>query len=393
MSTPIETLLERAAAMGSDAEVVTEAHLRKVSLPGGAGVMGLITLDNGQDHTRPNTFGPRGLVALNAAIDAALGDDEITSLGVTGKPFILAAGADLTAFAAGGVEGVRTIAELGHAVFRKLGEGGKPSFGFVNGLALGGGLEITLHCDYRTVMDSAAAVGLPEVMLGLIPGWGGAYLVPQLVGADRAVTLILENPLNQGRTLKGRQAFELGLADACFSGADYLEQSLLWAARVLTGAETVQRPEVDRGDAWDAAVARGRGIADSKTGGASPAAYRAVELIEGALAKTANNTGCTLVIALNYGSQDELVRAANRAAQKGEITLEALETELDTADLPPLDLLIRTSGEIRLSNFLLWQAAYAELYFTDMLWPDFDGKALATALESFAGRERRYGGL
>ncbi|MEZ5094205.1 3-hydroxyacyl-CoA dehydrogenase NAD-binding domain-containing protein [Nocardioides sp.] len=286
MSTPIETLLERAAAMGSDAEVVTEAHLRKVSLPGGAGVMGLITLDNGQDHTRPNTFGPRGLVALNAAIDAALGDDEITSLGVTGKPFILAAGADLTAFAAGGVEGVRTIAELGHAVFRKLGEGGKPSFGFVNGLALGGGLEIALHCDYRTVMDSAAAVGLPEVMLGLIPGWGGAYLVPQLVGADRAVTLILENPLNQGRTLKGRQAFELGLADACFSGADYLEQSLLWAARVLTGAETVQRPEVDRGDAWDAAVARGRGIADSKTGGASPAAYRAVELIEGARTAT-----------------------------------------------------------------------------------------------------------
>ena len=119
----------------------------------------------------------------------------------------------------------------------------------------------------------------------------------------------------------------------------------------------------------------------------------AVELIEGALAKTANNTGCTLVIALNYGSQDELVRAANKAAKKGEITLEALEAELDTADLPPLDLLIRTSGEIRLSNFLLWQAAYAELYFTDMLWPDFDGRALEAALESFAGRERRYGGL
>ncbi len=285
MTTPIETLLERAAAMATDAEVVTAAHLRPVTLPGGEGVMGLITLDNGQDHTRPNTFGPRSLIALNDAVDAALADPGIGSIGLTGKPFILAAGADLASLAAGGVEGVRMIAELGHAVFRKLGEGGKPSFGFVNGLALGGGLEVALHCDYRTVMDSAAAVGLPEVMLGLIPGWGGSYLAPNLIGADKAVTLILENPLNQGRTLTGQQAFDLGLADACFSGADYLEQSMLWAAGVLNGTVSVQRPEIDRGEAWDAAVARGRTIADSKTGGASPAAYRAVELI--AAARTA----------------------------------------------------------------------------------------------------------
>ena len=286
MTTPIETLLERAAAMATDAEVVTAAHLRPVTLPGGADVMGLITLDNGQDHTRPNTFGPRSLIALNDAVDAALADPGIGSIGLTGKPFILAAGADLGSLAAGGAEGVRMIAELGHAVFRKLGEGGKPSFGFVNGLALGGGLEVALHCDYRTVMDSAAAVGLPEVMLGLIPGWGGSYLAPNLIGADKAVTLILENPLNQGRTLSGQQAFDLGLADACFSGADYLEQSMLWAAGVLNGTVSVQRPEIDRGEAWDAAVARGRTIADSKTGGASPAAYRAVELIAGARTAT-----------------------------------------------------------------------------------------------------------
>ena len=119
----------------------------------------------------------------------------------------------------------------------------------------------------------------------------------------------------------------------------------------------------------------------------------AVALINGALEKTARNTGCTLVIALNYGAQDELVRAARKAAAKGEITTQSLEAELDTADLPPLDLLIRTSGEVRLSNFLLWQAAYAELYFTEMLWPDFGGDALAEALASFAGRERRFGGL
>ncbi len=252
----LTTLLARAEEISSDAERVTQAHLRKVTLPRGAGVMGLITLDNGEDHTKPNTFGPRGLIALNTAIDAALADDEVTAIGVTGKPFIFAAGADLTSIASSGAAGVRVVAELGHAVFRKLQDGGKTSFGLVNGLALGGGLEVALHCDYRTVMDSAPALGLPEVMLGLVPGWGGAYLVPNLVGADAAVTLVLENPLNNGKTVTGQQGFELGLADAVFSGADFLEQSLLWAADVLNGEVLVERAEVDRGEAWDAAVSR-----------------------------------------------------------------------------------------------------------------------------------------
>lgn len=126
-----------------------------------------------------------------------------------------------------------------------------------------------------------------------------------------------------------------------------------------------------------------------------------VEMIEAAIARTAGNRGATLAIALNYGSQDEMVRAAQRLAAQaaaGEIAPEAIGAEdinacLDTADLPPLDLLVRTSGEQRLSNFLLWQAAYAELYFTDTLWPDFDREALAEALAVFKERERRFGGL
>jgi undecaprenyl diphosphate synthase len=117
-----------------------------------------------------------------------------------------------------------------------------------------------------------------------------------------------------------------------------------------------------------------------------------VTLIEDAMARTAGNTRTTLVVALNYGSQDELVRAATAAAGQGAITAEAIEANLDTADLPPLDLLIRTSGEQRLSNFMLWQAAYAELWFTDTLWPDFTKSELAQALTDFEGRERRYGG-
>ena len=117
-----------------------------------------------------------------------------------------------------------------------------------------------------------------------------------------------------------------------------------------------------------------------------------VELVENALARTAGNRGTTLVVALNYGSQVEIAQAAARAAAKGAITPESIEAELDTADLPPLDLLIRTSGEVRLSNFLLWQAAYAELWFTDVLWPDFKPEHLQEALDAFSGRERRYGG-
>jgi undecaprenyl diphosphate synthase len=122
-------------------------------------------------------------------------------------------------------------------------------------------------------------------------------------------------------------------------------------------------------------------------------------MVDQAIEKTAGNTRMTLAIALNYGARAEIVKAARLLAERakegeltpGEIDEAAIDAALDTADLPPLDLLIRTSGERRLSNFLLWQAAYAELSFVDTLWPDFDGAALRAALADFAGRERRFG--
>ena len=199
---------------------------------------------------------------------------------MTGKPFILAAGADLTSIAGGGPDAVRIVAELGHAVFRKLGDGGKPSFGFVNGLALGGGLEVALHCTYRTVMDCAPALGLPEVMLGLVPGWGGAYLVPNLVGADKAVTVILENPLNNGKTLSGAGGLRarprrrgllrrrLPRAVAALGGRRAHAARSSSSGRRSTAAR--------RGTPPSRAAAR---LVEAKTGGASPAAQKAVELI------------------------------------------------------------------------------------------------------------------
>jgi undecaprenyl diphosphate synthase len=125
-----------------------------------------------------------------------------------------------------------------------------------------------------------------------------------------------------------------------------------------------------------------------------------VERLERAVERTANNTLLTLVIALNYGSRAEIASAARKLADRaaaGEIDPASIDeaaiaAELQTADLPALDLLIRTSGEVRLSNFLLWQAAYAELLFLDILWPDFDEQTFAEALRTFAARERRFGG-
>jgi 3-hydroxyacyl-CoA dehydrogenase/enoyl-CoA hydratase/carnithine racemase len=274
-------------------EVVTKALVQYVDLPRGAGRFALITLDNGFDHTKPNTFGPGGLLSLNAAldeIDGSVSSGDVVGVGVTGKPFIFAVGADLTGVSqVTNREDALAIGKLGHDVFRRLGElpqtKGVPSFAFVNGAAMGGGLEIALHCTYRTISSGVPALALPECFLGLVPGWGGTQLLPNLIGAGPAVTVMIENALNQNKMIKGAQAFELGIADAMFEPADFLEQSLEWAARVLTGDVTVTRPEIDRGKAWDDAVAWGRLVADGKLHGASPAPYRALDLV--ALAKTA----------------------------------------------------------------------------------------------------------
>jgi len=262
-------------------EVVTRALVRDVELPAGAGTMALITLDNGLDHTRPSTFGPAGLASLARALDEVAARTDIAAVGVTGKPFIFAVGADLT-----GAALIQTrdealaIARLGHATFRRLGELSVPSFAFVNGAALGGGLELALHCTYRTISSGVPAVAFPECFLGLLPGWGGTYLLPRLIGPEQALKVIVENPLSQNRMLDGAKACSLGIADAQFAPADFLAESLRWATRILTGEVQVGRPE-PAGD-WDAAVKAARFLADGKLHGAAPAPQAAIELVAAA---------------------------------------------------------------------------------------------------------------
>ncbi|GLY30306.1 3-hydroxyacyl-CoA dehydrogenase NAD-binding domain-containing protein [Kineosporia sp. NBRC 101731] len=280
------TLREKAEAATPD-EVVTQALARDISLPGDAGTLVLITLDNGLDHTRPTSFGLRGLRSLEEALTTVAsraGNGEIVAVAVTGKPFFLAAGADLNLMkGSGSRDEALMVARLGHDVFRRLGELPVPSFAFVNGAALGGGLEIALHCTYRTISGGVPAIALPECFLGLIPGWGGTYLLPNLIGPAAALEVIIKNPLSNNRMLNGPKAYKAGIADAIFEPADFLEQSLFWASAVLRGEIAVVREPLDRSEeTWTAACDEARAFADSKIGGAAPAPYRAIELVAGA---------------------------------------------------------------------------------------------------------------
>lgn len=264
-------------------ELVTYSKVRLVNVPGVSKPAALITLDNGLDHTKPNTFGPLGLEALARAVDEAQAADP-AFIALTGKPYIFCVGFDLSTFSEQPThEEALELGRLGHRVFGKLRDSPIPTFAFVNGAAMGGGLEVALHCRYRTLSGGAAALALPEVLLGLIPGWGGSQLLPNLVGILPAVQVMVQNPLLQNKMLKPKQAFEMGIADAMFEPADFLERSLEWAADVVNGKTTVERPEVDRSEMWDAILGFAKAELDKRLHGAVPSANRALELL--ALAK------------------------------------------------------------------------------------------------------------
>ena len=273
---------------GAPEEVVTHSLVRDVDLApfGFVGTLALITLDNGLDHTRPNTLGPQSLLALDAAITEAA-SRKPAAIAITGKPFIFAAGADLSALSfLNQREQAVAIGKLGHDVFRRFDEIGIPTFAFINGLALGGGLEIGLHCKYRT-LATTAFTALPEVFLGLVPGWGGATILPKLIGPERAVQVIIANALNNNTMMKSKDALALGVVDSVFEPADFLEKSVSFAAKILSGAAKIERKDYSTDPAWDAALAGGHAIALKKFGGAELASpTKALELIGAAKTNT-----------------------------------------------------------------------------------------------------------
>ncbi|MBM3731426.1 MAG: 3-hydroxyacyl-CoA dehydrogenase [Actinobacteria bacterium] len=270
---------------GAPDEVVTNAILRMVSMTpfGHQADLALITLDNGADHNRPNTFGAASLQSLSKAIDEAQKSDAV-AIAITGKPFIFAAGADLSAmgFLTDKSQAI-AIGDLGHEVFLKLHESKKPTFAFINGLALGGGLEVGLNCHYRT-LATTAFTGLPECFLGLVPGWGGATLLPKLIGPENAVQVIILNALNNNTMMKSKDALALGVVDAVYEPADFLEKSVQFAADVLTGKKKIERKDFSNdSDTFEKAIATGKAAVAKKYNGAeitSPLA--ALELIKAA---------------------------------------------------------------------------------------------------------------
>ena len=154
--------------------------------------------------------------------------------------------------------------------------------------------------------------------------------------------------------------------------------------KLLSWALNKETLELDKNDVRLSAIGRLEAL---------PEAVR--RELEGAIVRLQDNKGLNLVLALNYGGRQEIIDAANKALASGETELDetSIADNLYTADLPELDLMIRTSGEMRISNFLLWQTAYAELHITDVLWPDFRKEHLVAALEDYQKRDRRFGGL
>jgi 3-hydroxyacyl-CoA dehydrogenase/enoyl-CoA hydratase/carnithine racemase len=261
-------------------ERVARVSLRDVPLPGG-GTLVLLTVDNGLDS--PTTLGPQGLAELAsglATVRQRVRAGDVAAVAVTGRPGMFVAGADL-----GHIATIRArddaleLARAGHAAYGMLADLGVPTFAFLGGAALGGGLELALACGYRTVASDVAALGLPETSLGLVPGWGGVYRLPRLVGIDAAIEVILTRPAAH-RNLTAAEAAGAGLVDAVLPPERFVEASITWAASVLAGEVAVPRRPLDDEPAWSAAVARARERLDATIHRSRPAPYRALDLME-----------------------------------------------------------------------------------------------------------------
>ncbi len=262
------------------AEPITIFHTRFYDSP--VGKIAILTMDNGQDYKKPNTFSEGALVSLNAALDRVVAEEGVKGLMLTGKPHIFAAGADISTFPfintfdqgyAGG--------KAGHTIMKRIMDLEFPTLAAINGVALGGGVEIALYCKYRTVARSVTAIGFPECFIGLLPGWGGCTLTPKLIGPQMALQIIIYNALNQNRMLSGKEAFELGLADRLFDGAEFLDESLSLLLSIVAGETEVERAPVSTEQLREL-MSKARAFVDGKVHGAAPAPYRALEIIEGA---------------------------------------------------------------------------------------------------------------
>ena len=255
----------------------TEFKLTRVET--GSAPLALVTIDNGENYTKPTFFGRSALQSLERLLPKLEAGDW-AALALTGKPFVFAAGADITEFP----EATRELAiegsRAGHELFGRLRELPYPTVAAVNGACLGGGVEIALHCDARTISTAVRHFACPECFLGIVPAWGGTQLVPRLVGVETAVRFVVANPMRQNRMLTGPQAHELGFADRLLEPAEFLDESIEFALELA--ADGIDRNPAKEGEPATEVLRKARARLDGQVHGAAPAPYAALDLIEGA---------------------------------------------------------------------------------------------------------------
>ena len=256
------------------------------------GKIAIVTMDNGEDYKKPNTFGETALTSLYEAVGKIRADKDVKGMMLCGKHYIFAVGADLMQVPfVNTFEQGRRMGAAGHAAMKQIMDLKIPTLAAINGAALGGGLEIGLYCDYRTVSKAVSAIAFPECFLGLIPGWGGSTLTPRLIGPEKALELIVYNPMNQNRMLDGAKAFQMGLADRLFDSVEFFDESLAFLEDLIEGKETVERKPPDTSK-LKSLVDAARNFLDMKVHGAAPAPYRGIELIQGACDPTKSIEDC-----------------------------------------------------------------------------------------------------
>jgi len=244
------------------------------------GPIALVTVDNGEDYRKPTTLG-RSAFESGVALIEQLESGDWAAMVVTGKPFVFCVGADIDEFAnvrsaADALEGTRA----GHELFGRIRALPFPTVAAINGACLGGGLELALHCDARTIASTVRHFGFPEVFLSIIPAWGGTQLAPLLAGPEAAVKLIVSNPLRQNKLLSAPEALELGFADRLLEPVEFVDESLQFAVE-LVESNGLERTAPDWSDV-EAVMRKARSRVDDAVHGATRAPYVALELIAGA---------------------------------------------------------------------------------------------------------------
>jgi 3-hydroxyacyl-CoA dehydrogenase/enoyl-CoA hydratase/carnithine racemase len=263
------------------------------------GSVALVTIDNGEDYRKPTTLGRSALESAVRVIEE-LENGEWTAAVFTGKPYVFCAGADIDEFTkVSSPDDARDGIRAGHGLFGRIQALPFPTVAAINGAALGGGLELALHCDYRTLATNVRHIGFPEVALSIIPAWGGTQLLPNLIGPEAAAKVIILNPLRQNRLLKAEEAYELGIVDRLFEPVEFVDESLAFAVDLVNkpgqpwsgqsrqaglAGQPGQPRQAGQPD-WsdlDAVVRRTRARIDDAVHGATRAPYVALDLIVGA---------------------------------------------------------------------------------------------------------------